>query len=101
MFFGAFAAFPWLTALAVLGIILAAGYILWMVQLTMFGPRRVQFDSLTDASFVEGVPLVLMIIAIVGVGVYPSILIDVFNSGLEPMVIAINETIDSQMFAGR
>lgn len=101
VFFGAFAAFPWLTVLAVLGIILAAGYILWMVQLTMFGPRRVQFDSLTDASFVEGVPLVLMIIAIVGVGVYPSVLTDVFNSGLEPMVIAINDTINSQLVAGR
>ena len=101
VFFGAFEAFPWLTALAVVGIILAAGYILWMVQLTMFGPRREQFDSLTDASFVEGVPLVLMIIAIVGVGVYPSVLTDVFNSGLEPMVATINDTINSQLAAGR
>ena len=101
VFFGAFAAFPWLTVLAVLGIILAAGYILWMVQRTMFGPRREQFDSLTDASFVEGVPLVLMIIAIVGVGVYPSVLTDVFKSGLEPMVAAINDTINSQLTAGR
>ena len=49
----------------------------------------------------EGVPLVLMIIAIVGVGVYPSVLTDVFNSGLEPMVIAINDTINSQLVAGR
>jgi NADH-quinone oxidoreductase subunit M len=101
VFFGAFAAFPWLTALAVVGIILAAGYILWMVQLTMFGPRREQFDSLTDASFVEGVPLILMIIAIVGVGVYPSVLTDVFKSGLEPMVATINDTINSQLAAGR
>ena len=101
VFFGAFAAFPWLTGLAVFGIILAAGYILWMVQRTMFGPRREQFDSLTDASFVEGVPLVLMIIAIVGVGVYPSVLTDVFESGLEPMVAAINDTINSQLAADR
>jgi len=101
VFFGAFAAFPWLTALAVVGIILAAGYILWMVQLTMFGPRREQFDSLTDASFVEGAPLILMIIAIVGVGVYPSVLTDVFKSGLEPMVATINDTINSQLAAGR
>lgn len=101
VFFGAFAAFPWLTALAVLGIILAAGYILWMIQLAMFGPRREQFDGLTDATFVEAVPLVLMIIAIVGVGVYPSFLSDVFKSGLEPMVAVINDTINTQMAAGR
>ena len=101
VFFGAFAAFPWLTALAVLGIILAAGYILWMIQLTMFGPRREQFDTLTDASFIEAVPLVLMIIAIIGVGVYPSFLTDVFKSGLEPMVAVINDTINSQLAVGR
>lgn len=101
VFFGAFAAFPWLTALTVLGIILAAGYILWMIQLTMFGPRREQFDTLTDASFIEAVPLVLMIIAIIGVGVYPSFLTDVFKSGLEPMVAVINDTINSQLAVGR
>ncbi|HEU0022597.1 MAG TPA: NADH-quinone oxidoreductase subunit M [Dehalococcoidia bacterium] len=100
VFFGAFAAFPWLTALAVLGIILAAGYILWTIQLTLFGPRWEQFDGLTDATFVEALPLVLMVIAIIGVGVYPSFLTDVFKSGLEPMVAVINDTINRQLAAG-
>jgi NADH-quinone oxidoreductase subunit M len=101
VFFGAFAAFPWLTALAVLGIILAAGYILWMIQLTLFGPRWEQFDGLTDASFVEALPLILLVIAIIGVGVYPAFLTDLFQSGLDPMVAVINDTINGQPAADR
>ncbi len=96
VFFGAFRVFPWATALAVLSIILAAGYVLWMMQRTMFGPRLERFESLTDASFVEAVPLVLLVITIVAVGVYPAILTSVFEAGLEPMVEVINQLVSSQ-----
>ena len=96
IFFGAFRAYPWPTALAVLSIILAAGYVLWMMQRTMFGPRLERFDSLTDASFVEAVPLVLLVISIVAVGVYPAILTSVFEAGLEPMVEVINQLVSTQ-----
>ncbi len=91
VFFGAFRAYPWPTALAVLSIILAAGYVLWMMQRTMFGPRLERFDSLTDASLVEAVPLVLLVISIVAVGIYPAMLTSVFEAGLEPMVEVINQ----------
>ena len=100
VFFGTFPAFPWPTALAVLGIILAAGYILWMLQRTLFGPPLERFKDLTDASFVEAVPLALLVISIVAVGVYPSILTDVFSNGLEPMVSAINELVGVEVAIG-
>ena len=96
VFFGAFPAYPWATALAVLSIILAAGYVLWMMQRTMFGPRLERFDGLTDASLVEAVPLALLVISIVTVGVYPSILTGVFEAGLEPIVEVINQLVSSQ-----
>ncbi len=99
VFFGAFAAYPWPTVLAVLGIILAAGYILWMVQRTLFGPQRSRYAELSDASFIEAAPLVLLTITIVAVGVYPSFLTDVFRSGLEPMVEIIRMG-DSHWLAG-
>jgi NADH-quinone oxidoreductase subunit M len=101
VFFGAFPAFPWPTVLAVLGIILAAGYILWMIQRTLFGPGREQLNHLTDASPVEAVPLALMIISIVAIGVYPALLTEVFRLGLEPMAAAINEVLGQQMASGR
>ena len=90
VFLGAFRAYDWPTALAVLGIVLAAGYILWMMERTFFGARRERFADLTDASLVEAVPLALMVVSIIGVGVYPAILTDVFESGLAPMVSVFN-----------
>ncbi len=90
VFLGAFRAYAWPTALAVLGIVLAAGYILWMMERTFFGARRERFADLTDASLVEAAPLALMVVSIIGVGVYPAILTDVFESGLAPMVSVFN-----------
>ncbi len=90
VFFGAFRAFPALTILAVLGIILAAGYILWMLQRTLFGPRPARWDDLTDASPAELVPVALLVISIVAVGVYPAWLTEVFRDGLEPIVSGYN-----------
>ena len=90
VFFGGFRAFPALTILAVLGIILAAGYILWMIQRTLFGPRPARWDQLTDASPVEMVPVALLVVSIVAVGVYPAWLTEVFRDGLEPIVNGYN-----------
>ena len=86
VFLGAFRAFAWPTALAVLGIILTAGYILWMMERTFFGVQRERFADLTDASLVEAIPLAILVVTIVGVGVYPALLTDVFQLGLDPMV---------------
>ena len=90
VFLGGFRAFPILTILAVLGIILAAGYILWMLQRTLFGPRPARWDELTDASLVELVPVALLVVSIIAVGVYPAWLTDVFRDGLDPIVSGYN-----------
>ena len=90
VFFGGFRAFPILTILAVLGIILAAGYILWMLQRTLFGPRPSRWDNLTDAGPADLVPVALLLVSIVAVGVYPAWLTDVFRDGLEPIVNGYN-----------
>ena len=94
VFLGAYQAYDWPTVLAVLGIVLAAGYILWMMQRTFFGVRRDSFNDLPDASLVEALPLGLMLITIIGVGVYPSLLTDVFESGLNPMLDVLNGVIN-------
>ena len=94
VFLGAYQAYDWPTVRAVVGIVLAAGYILWMMQRTFFGVRRESFNDLPDASLVEALPLGLMLITIIGVGVYPSVLTDVFESGLNPMVDVLNGVIN-------
>ena len=90
VFLGAFQAYPWPTVLAVLGIVLAAGYILWMIERSFFGRRPDRYSQLSDASLVEALPLGLLMISILAVGIYPSMLTDVFESGLEPIVAIFN-----------
>ena len=92
VFFGAFRAFPLQTALSVLGIILAAGYILWMLERALFGPSRERFATITDASPLEAIPLVLLVASIVLVGIYPAFLTEVFDTAIAPMVDVINST---------
>ena len=93
VFLGAYRAYDWPTVLAVLGIVLAAGYILWMMERTFFGNRRERFANITDASLVEAAPLALMVICIIGIGVYPALLTDMFDTALEPMVRAVNDLV--------
>ena len=83
VFLGAFKAYPWLTAFGAFGIVIAAGYILWMLQRALFGPARERFAHIGPSTLVERVPMALLVISIVVVGVYPSLLTDVFNAGLE------------------
>ena len=83
IFLGSFKAFPWPTVLAAFSIVLAAGYILWMIQRVLFGPLRPRFSHIADAGVIEAVPLGLLLVSIVVVGVYPAFLTDVFGDGVE------------------
>ena len=86
VFLGTFLVWGWPTAIAVFGIVLTAGYILWMIQRVMFGPALPRYAEVGDATLVEAVPLVVMLIATVVVGIYPALLTDVFSVGIDPIV---------------
>ena len=86
VFLGSFKAFPWITAFGAFAIVLAAGYILWMAERVLFGPERDRFKGVTDSNLVEATPLILLAISIVGVGVYPALLTEVLEAGIEPIV---------------
>ena len=82
VFLGSFEAFAWPTALAAFGIVLAAGYILWMIERVLFGAARDRFASITDAGVMEALPIGLLVISIVVIGTYPAFLTDVLNFGV-------------------
>lgn len=92
VFLGTFPVWSWITALAVFGIVITAGYILWAIQRTLFGPQRERFAHIGDATLVEAVPMAALIIAIMVIGIYPAILTDVFTMGLEPLIHTLGLT---------
>lgn len=87
VFLGTFPVWGWPTILAVVGIVLTAGYMLWAIQRVLFGPALERFAHVKDASLVEAVPMVALLLVIVLVGVYPAPLADVFNAGAEQVVL--------------
>ena len=87
VFAGTLQVHPVATILAVFGVVLAAGYILWAVQRVFMGPPDERWTGLTDADqWWEYAAMAAMLIFIVGVGVYPRLLTDVVESGVEPIV---------------
>lgn len=91
VFLGTFPVWGIGTSLGVFGIVITAGYILWMVQRTFFGPPTDRFATIRDASAMEMVPLLILVTAILMIGLYPAILTDVFSAGVEPIVNAIRD----------
>ena len=83
---GAFPVWSLLTAVAAFGVVLAAGYILWMVQRSFFGPQIDRFRNVGDATVMEMVPVAALAIAILFVGIYPAFIADAFASGVQPIV---------------
>lgn len=79
VFLGAFATAPWFTAIAALGIILTAAYMLWLVQRVFFAREVPQFARVGDATVLEMVPLAVLALFVTVVGLYPPLLLGAIN----------------------
>jgi NADH-quinone oxidoreductase subunit M len=67
------------------GIVLTAGYILWMLQRVFYGPTLDKFNGVPDANNIEKVCIFSFVAAIMLVGIYPAILTNVIKLGVEPI----------------
>jgi NADH-quinone oxidoreductase subunit M len=85
-FAGAFQTQPIITSICIFGIVLSAGYMLWTVRRVFFGPLRPAYLTLGDARGIELVPLFTLTALIIFFGVFPSVLTDVVESGVLPIV---------------
>lgn len=91
---GLFAYSWWLAALGALGVILAACYLLWMFQRTMFNDRGDAAPKparqMPDLRAHEIIALVPLVVLVVWVGVYP-------NTFLEFLHVPVQQIIDQVM----
>jgi NADH-quinone oxidoreductase subunit M len=74
------------TILGVLGIVITAGYILWMLQRVFYGPALEKFNGVKDADILERVYMFAFVAVIMLVGIYPAILTDVIKIGIIPIM---------------
>jgi NADH-quinone oxidoreductase subunit M len=71
------------TVLAVSGVLLSAGYILWTVQRVFFGPRDESWSHLSDTTeWWEQVSMAALVAVIIGVGISPATIVDLIENGV-------------------
>jgi NADH-quinone oxidoreductase subunit M len=92
VFLGAFQRYEWAVLMAIFGVVLSAGYVLWMLQRVMFGPVKHEWDGVTDQHhWWEHTVVVGLAALVILLGVYPAIMLDM----IEPAVDSIMLRIDS------
>jgi len=74
------------TILGILGIVVTAGYTLWMLQRAFYGPPLDKFADVKDANAVEMVAIFAFVVAIMLIGIYPAIVTDVIGNGINPVM---------------
>ena len=83
VFLGAFTYSKALTAVATLGMLLTAGYILWTMQRVYLGNAREEHKSFKDATPAELAALVPLAIGAVVFGIFPTIVLKIFAPSTE------------------
>jgi NADH-quinone oxidoreductase subunit M len=89
IFTGSFPLLPVATIAAAFGVVLTAGYLLWMLKRAFYGPLNTKWSWLTDATWRERVPLVALGLSILYVGVYPSSLVTLLGPSLHQILTSV------------
>jgi NADH-quinone oxidoreductase subunit M len=73
------------TLISIIGVVLSAGYILWMFQRVFYGPALEKFNEVKDADKLEMVYMFILVGLILLIGIYPSVLTDIIGGGTLPI----------------
>jgi len=96
---GAFRAEPLFAAIAALGVIFGAVYMLWMVRRIFFGPITTEANrTMPDLTLREFVVMLPLVIGIVVLGVWPAPLLDRMENSVELQLkhMGIVEVLDEE-----
>ena len=87
---GSFGRFPILVLCATIGVILAAAYLLWSVQRMLFGPSAETVGTVTDLTRSEAAVMGCFVVAIIGLGLAPSPVLNRMNESVTSLVNRVN-----------
>ncbi|MCX6006541.1 MAG: NADH-quinone oxidoreductase subunit M [Chloroflexi bacterium] len=73
------------TLLAVFGVVLTAGYMLWMLQRVFYGYPLDKYNGVGDADKVDMIAIFAVVAVIMLVGIYPAVLTNIINMGVTPI----------------
>ena len=86
IFVGVMEVYPVIAVVSVSGIVFTAFYVLRMLARVLFGPRTERFIAIPDTQKIDLAPLFVLGVFLVGLGVFPGLLMNVVDSGVAPLV---------------
>jgi NADH-quinone oxidoreductase subunit M len=87
---GGFAASQWAGVLSATGIIIGAGYMLWLYQRVFFMETNPKVAGLPDLNLRELVTLLPMVILIFWIGIYPNTFLSFMHPSVEHLLERVN-----------
>jgi NADH-quinone oxidoreductase subunit M len=90
VFLGAFDRFEWAVLMSIFGVVLSAGYMLWMLQRVVFGPVKHEWDGVTDQHHWWEHAVVTGLVALVLLlGLYPKLMTDMIEPAVDTVVARV------------
>jgi NADH-quinone oxidoreductase subunit M len=89
---GTFERYIWIGALATLGIVITAAYVLRLYQRTMTGPLKPELEGMRDLGGREVTALVPVIALTIVLGLFPAPLLNVINPAVDRVMTTIGAT---------
>ncbi len=86
---GGFATWRWHTVVAVLGVVMAAAYMLMVIQKVLLGPLNEKWRSLPDVNARELFSLAPLVIFVLALGIFPLLLLQVQDPALQRLLAHI------------
>jgi len=86
---GTWQTYPVIAVLSLIGIVVTAAYIIRVSYTVFFGPLKPEFEEIPAVSTMEKVALFIMAAILIIVGLYPSVLLNVINTGVVPVVMRL------------
>ena len=83
---GTFNASPLIAGLALIGLVVTAAYMLWMLQRVILGPLNPKYEDMPDADGREIVSLAPLMVLMLVFGVYPKPILAIFNAASQVVV---------------
>src|SRR5574341_89723 len=83
IFMGVWESHPWIAIVAAISIVITASYIMRIIGKVFFGPIPEEFEGhVHDVTVLDKVALVILSGILIGVGVYPSVMVPLVESGV-------------------
>jgi NADH-quinone oxidoreductase subunit M len=89
------------TALAMFGIVIVAGYLLFAMQRVLFGPFSADTDyDIVPAANHDLAAIVVLVLLVILLGTVPAVFFDMIQDAVNPMVDSVAQTTGLVSFGG-